>query len=191
MISAQTWDLSYQTTDLRPSGTSPARSNAGCRPDAARAAAELPADWHCRVILTPVLESARLARDFTRAALADWQLDGLAYEAITIASELVTNAIRHGVGLVAPGSERAGVGLAWQRHASRLVCVVTDQSMNPPVVVSPNPDAESGRGLQVVQALATAWGWMMLSAHEKAVWAALLLPAAGLVFPASWLAVLR
>lgn len=128
------------------------------------------------VVLSPVLESARLARDFTRTTLRDWQLDVLAYEAVIIASELVTNAIRHGVSLANGSSECSGVGLAWQRHASRLVCVVTDSSTKPPVLTTSGPDAESGRGLQVVQGLAVAWGWMMLSAQEKAVWAALLLP---------------
>lgn len=134
---------------------------------------------HRRVVLSPVLESARLARDFTRTTLLDWQLDALACEAVTIASELVTNAIKHGISLATAGSDRSGVGLAWQRHASRLVCVVTDPSACPPVLAISGSDAESGRGLHVVQALAIAWGWMMLNAQEKAVWAALLLPVGG------------
>ncbi len=195
MTFAQTWDLSHQPAGLLPPDASSPRSDpprsdpprsdgahadAQWQPDIAQAEAEFPVGRHCRVMLRPVLESAKLARDFTRATLRDWQLDALGYEAVIIASELVTNAVRHGVGLATASAERAGVELAWQRHACRLVCVVTDPSAKPPVLAAPCPEAESGRGLQVVQALAAAWGWMMLSAQEKAVWAALLLPAGSL-----------
>jgi two-component sensor histidine kinase len=134
---------------------------------------------HCQVTLCPALESAKLARDFTRDTLRGWQLDSVVHEAVIIASELVTNAIRHGVSLAAGNPGQTGVELTWQRHASRLICVVTDQSAKPPVLASAGPDAESGRGLQVVQALAAGWGWMMLGAQEKVVWAALLLPSGG------------
>lgn len=154
-------------------------ADTGWRPEINSADAGLQASQHRQVVLSPVLESAWLARDFTRTTLRDWQLDALACEAVTIASELVTNAIRHGVCLTATGSARSGVVLAWQCHTSRLVCVVTDPSAKPPVLAISGPDAESGRGLHVVQALAAAWGWMMLNAQEKAVWAALLLPAGG------------
>jgi anti-sigma regulatory factor (Ser/Thr protein kinase) len=113
-------------------------------------------------------EAAKAARDFTTTTLREWQLDELVQEAVLIASELVTNAIRHGLG----GTDD-GVELAWQRQAARVICLVTDRSPLPPVLGSADQDAESGRGLQVVQALAATWGWMMLSATSKAVWAAL------------------
>ena len=145
-------------------------------PESAPPGAEQPDGQHCQVILCPALESAKLARDFTRNTLRQWQLDSLAHEAVIIASELVTNAIRHGVSVATGNCGQSGVELSWQRHASRLICVVTDQSTKPPVLAAAGPDAESGRGLQVVQALAAGWGWMMLGAQEKAVWAALLLP---------------
>src|SRR5215475_13645817 len=49
-----------------------------------------------RLGLAPVPESARAARAFTVATLHDWQLEPLAEDAVVIASELATNAIRHG-----------------------------------------------------------------------------------------------
>ena len=115
-------------------------------------------------------EAAKAAREFTATTLRDWQLDDLVQEAVLIASELVTNAIRHGRCCVGTDD---GVELAWQRQAARVICMVTDRSPLPPLLSSADQDAESGRGLQVVQALAAAWGWMMLSATSKAVWAAL------------------
>lgn len=125
-------------------------------------------------------ESVKAARDFTTETLREWQLDGLIEDAVIIASELVTNAIRHGTTL-ASHDDPPEVELAWQRFSSRLTCVVTDGSTRPPVLSAADMSAESGRGLQVVHALAAAWGWMMIGACEKAVWATLLLPPGSLL----------
>ncbi|SRR5258708_5687809 len=127
-------------------------------------------------MLIPGPESVRVAREFTAATLRSWKLDGLVEEAVIVASELVTNAIRHGMCWAGAGEDTAGVELAWQRQADWIVCVVTDCSNMPPVLEQADMSAESGRGLQVVSALAAAWGWVALSAREKAVWAAFLAP---------------
>jgi len=133
-------------------------------------------DRQVRITLPPVPESARVARDFTTAALRKWHLDPLISDAIVIASELVTNAISHGT--AASGSEGPGlVELTWSYQISRLICVITDRAAEPPVMAPADTDAESGHGLQIVAALAAAWGWTMLGTGEKAVWAALHLPA--------------
>jgi anti-sigma regulatory factor (Ser/Thr protein kinase) len=124
-----------------------------------------------QLLLTSDPDSVKSARDFTAETLRGWHLDDLIDEGVMIASELVTNAVRHGACLGGPGTGK--VGLTWQRHASRVVCVVTDGSSLPPVLAPPDTAAESGRGLHVVNSLAAAWGWTMVGAGEKAVWAAL------------------
>jgi hypothetical protein len=133
-----------------------------------------------RIGLAPVPESARAAREFTVATLRKWQLDTLTEDAVVIASELATNAIRHGTpaatGDAGDGSESGRVELSWCLQASRLICVVTDHTGTPPALAAGGPEAESGHGLQIVGALAIAWGWTILSTGEKAVWAALELP---------------
>ncbi len=133
-----------------------------------------------RLGLAPVPESARAAREFTVATLYEWQLESLTEDAVVIASELATNAILHGTpaatGDVANDPERARVELSWCLQASRLICVVTDEAATPPAVAAQDPEAESGHGLQIVGALAVAWGWTILGTGEKAVWAALDLP---------------
>src|SRR5215471_4077914 len=130
--------------------------------------------------LAPVPESARTAREFTVATLHEWRLEPLTEDAVVIASELATNAVQHGTPTAAEDAEedprRARVELSWCLQASRLICVVTDQTGTPPTVASPDPEAESGHGLQIVGALAVAWGWTILGTGEKAVWAALELP---------------
>ena len=133
-----------------------------------------------RIGLAPVPESARAAREFTVATLRKWDLDALIEDAVVIASELATNAIRHGTpaatGDATDDSESGRVELSWCLQASRLICVVTDQTGTPPALAAGGPDAESGHGLQIVGALAVAWGWTILGTGEKAVWAALELP---------------
>src|SRR5690348_2901173 len=136
-----------------------------------------------RLGLAPVPESARAAREFTVAALHEWQLESLTEDAVVIASELATNAILHGTpaatGDTANDPEQACVELSWCLQASRLICVVTDQAGTPPAVAAQDPEAESGHGLQIVGALAVSWGWTVLGSGEKAVWAALDLPGHG------------
>ena len=114
------------------------------------------------------------------ATLHEWQLESLTEDAAVIASELATNAILHGTPAAtedaANDPERARVELSWCLQASRLICVVTDQAGTPPAVAAQDPEAESGHGLQIVGALAVAWGWTILSTGEKAVWATLDLP---------------
>ncbi len=121
----------------------------------------------------PVPSSIKTARDFTTQTLGDWGLRWLSQDATPVVSELVTNALRHG------GGDGAGqVGqvrpelILWER-AGYLVCVVIDSSASLPVQVMAGVTREDGRGLQVVQALASNWGWTMLGVHRKAVWAVL------------------
>jgi anti-sigma regulatory factor (Ser/Thr protein kinase) len=127
-----------------------------------------------QMLLTADPESVKAAREFTAETLRCWQLDALMDEGVMIASELVTNAVRHGA--CAGGAASGKVGLSWQRHLSTVICVVTDGSKMPPVLLQADMDAESGRGLRVVDALAAGWGWTMVGAGEKAVWAVLPLP---------------
>ena len=133
-----------------------------------------------RIGLAPVPESAKAAREFTVATLRGWHLDTLIEDAVVIASELATNAIRHGTptakGDAAGDGENGRVELSWCLQASRLICVVTDQTGTPPTLSASDPEAESGHGLQIVAALAVAWGWTIVGTGEKAVWAALELP---------------
>ena len=182
VTSAQARDLSYGGLDLRPNADPSRNGRARGRGMPARdvgGTAEpvpLEAEASCELAMIPGPESVKAARDFTAATLRGWDLEALVDAAVIVASELVTNAIRHGKCLAAPGPDGGQVELTWERHEGRVVCLVTDCSNLPPVLEDADPCSESGRGLQVVQAVAAAWGWFMLGARAKAVWAAFLLP---------------
>ena len=113
--------------------------------DAATVRAELPAD----------LTSPRQARAAIRQALAAWHMDQLSDDAELLASELVANAAEHGDG--------HPIGLALRRHAEPdgrpgVTCEVTDTAPEYRQRQAPGPDAERGRGLAIVAALAQSSG---------------------------------
>lgn len=124
--------------------------------------------------LWPGTASPRVARDFTAETLESWGLAELAEDAVVIVSELVTNAIRHG--LPAEGDSKRPVKLSLVRDGGFIVCIVTDPSTQDPAMRAPEETCENGRGLHVIDALSRTWGWTPLPGRGKAVWAALDIP---------------
>jgi anti-sigma regulatory factor (Ser/Thr protein kinase) len=132
--------------------------------------------WFAARGLGPGLDSPRTAREFTQATLRAWDLSKVAEDASVIVSELVTNALRHGLPRRPGGAGPDPVELFFWQCGGLLFCAVTDPAADPPVPAEPGPFAEAGRGLHVIDALASAWGWGMLDACRKAVWATLRVP---------------
>ena len=135
--------------------------------------------------LGPRPGSVKTGRDFTRATLLDWDQPALTDLAELVVSELVTNALRHGV----PSARRltSEHGLTSEHrltseHCIRLrllaqapfvMCMVTDPGHDIPVLREPDPTCESGRGLNVVESCSVRWGWHLLDEGGKVVWALL------------------
>jgi anti-sigma regulatory factor (Ser/Thr protein kinase) len=114
--------------------------------------------------LTARPESAGVARDFTRMTLRQWRMVRLGDVAELVVSELVTNALRHGL-LSArwmPGEHP--IRLRLLRQDPYLMCMVTDPETVGPVRIDAHSGAESGRGLQVVESCSVRWGWQPLDA---------------------------
>jgi histidine kinase-like protein len=123
--------------------------------------------------LFPSPGSAKAARDFTRATLRDWDMSALADEAELVVCELVTNALQHGI----PGAGKLGgprlARLRLLAQAPFLMCVVADPGRGIPVLREADHDAETGRGLTLVDACCVRWGWHLLDEGGKVVWALL------------------
>lgn len=105
-----------------------------------------------------VSEMRRLARE----RLNYCGLSALADDVELLVSELVTNAIEH--------SHGAGITVTLRLDEGLLLLYVKDQTALRPHVQKPAADAEHGRGLLIVKALADSWG---VSTDGTTVWCAL------------------
>lgn len=110
------------------------------------------------------------ARAHVRQVLWEWGRGGLGEDAGVVVSELVTNAVLASAGLrpvVAP--VRVWLG----SDTSRVLVAVADASPRPPVRLTVEPDSEGGRGLALVEAFSSRWGWHPTTAAGlvKVVWA--------------------
>lgn len=114
--------------------------------------------------LGPYSSAPGTARASARAQLAQWGRPELADDAELVISELTTNAVR--------ASEAAGspVAVRLVLTSASVVVQVLDSAPGVPVRYEPGADAECGRGLQLVAALSSDWGWTQTQAG-KIVWA--------------------
>jgi anti-sigma regulatory factor (Ser/Thr protein kinase) len=107
-------------------------------------------------------EAAGLARAFTAKTLAAWGMTADVTDDILLAcSELVTNAVEHGAGMVS----------LVLRHDGPLVELrVGDEGGGVPEAHPFGPRSVRSRGLAIVQALSAEWGWSP-GEDGKSVWA--------------------
>lgn len=135
---------------------------------------------HFAMTFTPTPRGARLARHLAEQRLDTW---GIAYgseahDAVTlIVAELTANAVQHGH---VPG---CGFHLKLTVHSSptgpgTVRTEVTDPRPGcSPAVTDPAGDCDTGRGLLLVQTLATRWYWhRSTDGPGKTVWAEYELP---------------
>lgn len=114
--------------------------------------------------------SAGLAREALRRQLRYWCISGEpACAAELLLSELVTNAVK----AQAPAAPEIGVRFALSDGLLRLE--VRDASDELPVMKKAEEDEECGRGLVLVDALASGWGVDDRGGIGKTVWAELAL----------------
>ena len=135
-----------------------------------------------RLEVAPGPDVLHAARELTARCLADWGMPDLEWDAVTIVSELLTNAVTHAP---PPAPDQAGaLGMRLLGGRGALAIVVTDPGVRAPVLRrAPAEDdldaccdlllAEGGRGLHIVDGLSRAWGWAPLLTGGKAVWAVL------------------
>lgn len=116
---------------------------------------------HFVLALKPVDGAVRAARDTVRAALEGWNRSDVNGDLELITSELVTNAIRH--------ANTITLVLYLPDDATAMVEVWDDNPEGPTAPII-DLQAEGGRGLMLVGALARSWGWRS-TADGKVTWA--------------------
>lgn len=113
---------------------------------------------HLSAWLDPQPDNVAVARRFVVDSLGGKtaELD----DCELMVSELATNAVRHGRSMF-----RIGV----YRLDGPIRIEVSDYNSRLPVEAGVSPDAQSGRGLQIVDALSSRWG-VRPEAEGKTVW---------------------
>lgn len=146
-------------------------------------------DWTCFPRLaqrTPGLDpkSVGTARDFCLSTMRRWGVQDRSDDVAVVVSELLTNALRHGVpqaqaqgqartqapaGSAARSRWPVRLGLVQPGHF--VLCAVADPSPRLPEPKEPDYLDESGRGLHVISALSDRWGCTAPTEAGKVVWA--------------------
>ncbi len=101
------------------------------------------------LLLPPEARSSSRSRRFIAGALARWQLESLCDAAVLLTSEVVTNAIVHA---------QTDVTVTITREDPNTVTIaVSDGSHNDPRIQRHSPDSATGRGLGILDVLASSW----------------------------------
>jgi anti-sigma regulatory factor (Ser/Thr protein kinase) len=127
---------------------------------------------HFSVLLSPTPRGARLARLLAAEWMRTRDLPHRVTEAAEhLVAELAANAATHGR---LPGRDFRLALL--DRHTTLRIEVTDTRGNDLPRRRPPVPDAESGRGLLLVEALADRWGVKLGPVPRKTVWAEIDLP---------------
>lgn len=122
-----------------------------------------PAFGRCsdRLELGPFPGAVPSARLHVRHVLREWQLERLADSTESVVAELIANSVAatQDAGLDAP------VRLTLLAGQENVLVVVWDGVADPPVRSDTDEDAECGRGLLLVEAFSSEWGWKPIPAE--------------------------
>jgi len=114
--------------------------------------------------LPPDTTAPGVARRIVASALTSWRDPD---DAVLVASELVTNAVQHGL---------PPIELNLHLGTGRLRLTVSNAvgtTLSVPRIVAPGADEPGGRGLAIVETLSTEWGWSNADGMVS-VWAELI-----------------
>lgn len=117
--------------------------------------------------LTAVPRDVPAARRHARQVLRSWGLHVAADDTELVVSELVSNAVA-----ISAAIKHQDIRLWLVSDGRRILVLIWDASLDPPEIASPGADVDSGRGLLLVEALSTQWGWCFAAGlGGKVVWA--------------------
>jgi DNA-binding NarL/FixJ family response regulator len=115
--------------------------------------------------LPATLTSARDARVFAQATLAEWAVADIVDDVLLVITELVNNAVTHAL---------SDCELRLSVNPLSLRVEVVDGGGGTPDPLPPSSTRNHGRGLHLIDALTAAWGFEPIPSGGKMVWAELL-----------------
>ena len=123
--------------------------------------------WEYSLYIPNDLRAVTVCRRTVRLILTMHGLIRLTDTAELLATELVSNAVRH-------TEEPAALRLRWRSGVLRIGAWDADpEPPNPPAKLGDLMDAEEGRGLALIRTCADVWGWQPLARNGnrgKYVW---------------------
>jgi len=113
------------------------------------------------LVLPPEARSPAQSRRFVARALANWGMQALVDPAVLLTSELVTNAVVHA---------QTDVVVTIRREDRECITIsVYDGSLRPPRIAPHSDDAATGRGLGILDTLASSWEVQTVGSAGKTV----------------------
>jgi anti-sigma regulatory factor (Ser/Thr protein kinase) len=97
------------------------------------------------------------ARRFATETMRRWGITDRESDVAIVVSELLTNAVRHGLPLAVDPPDRP-IRLGLLHAGPAVLCAVADPSEHLPVPREPRWLEENGRGLHVIASLSDKWG---------------------------------
>jgi anti-sigma regulatory factor (Ser/Thr protein kinase) len=122
-----------------------------------------------RLELGPLPSAVPCARLHAKVILREWNLAHVTDKAELIVSELATNALKAYTSL----AETQPIAVDLLASHDWLIVQVWDALPAAPSLQPHAPEAEAGRGLQIVSVLSDRWGFYRPRRGGKAVWAAI------------------
>ena len=121
-------------------------------------------DDRLTLALEPAVGAARRSREAITEACDRWDRSDLAGSACIVVTEMVNNVVAH--------AQTSMVVLVAVRNGGLAVAVRDESSRLPSFTGAPAPTAYGGRGMLLIDTMATRWGSLALP-HGKVVWALL------------------
>ncbi|MEV0113337.1 ATP-binding protein [Streptomyces sp. NPDC050844] len=119
--------------------------------------------WEYTLYIPHDLRAVTIGRRTLRLILNAHGLPHLTEAAELLATELISNALRHTKG-------PAALRLRWARHVLRIGVWDADPTPPEPTPLAVAAYAEEGRGIGIIQSCSDGWGWYPLTDAGKYVW---------------------